>query len=186
MNLSPLSFCSLSKPTQIMNTLTENPTLSQTDLLVKIALSNWQAQNTRVDKLLESLSDEQLKKEIAPGKNTGIYLLGHLVATNDALLPLFGLGDKLYPELQSLFQTTPDKSGLPFPSIIELKKYWKEINEKLIQNFNEFTASDWLGKHTAVSEEDFIKEPHRNKMNVLISRSIHEGYHLGQLILLKK
>jgi len=169
-----------------MSTLTENPTLSQTDLFIKMALTNWQSQNTRLDKLLESFTDEQLQGEIAPGKNTGIYLLGHLAATNDALLPLFGLGDKLYPELQTLFQTTPDKSGLTFPSIAQLKAYWKNINEKLIQHFNTFSAADWLGKHSTVSEEDFIKEPHRNKMNVLIGRSIHQGYHIGQLILLKK
>jgi len=169
-----------------MSTLTENPPLSQTDLFIKMALTAWQSQNTRVDKLLETLTDEQLLAEIAPGKNTGIYLIGHLAATNDALLPLFGLGEKRYPELQTLFQTTPDKSGLTFPSIIELKKYWKEINETLTRHFNQFTASDWFAKHTAVSEEDFAKEPNRNKLNVLIGRSIHQGYHLGQLVLLKK
>ncbi|HEY5824275.1 MAG TPA: DinB family protein [Cyclobacteriaceae bacterium] len=169
-----------------MSTLTETSTLSQTDLFIKMALTNWQAQNTRVDKLLEALTDEQLYAEIAPKKNTGIYLFGHLVATNDALLPLFGLGDKIYPELQTLFQTTPDKSGLTFPSIAELKKYWKEVNEKLTLHFSQFSTSDWFAKHTAVSEEDFIKEPHRNRLNVLIGRSIHQGYHLGQLVLLKK
>jgi hypothetical protein len=45
---------------------------------------------------------------------------------------------------------------------------------------------DWLGRHTAVSEEDFQKEKHRNKLNVLISRTNHAGYHLGQLVYLKE
>jgi len=36
----------------------------------------------------------------------------------------------------------------------------------------------------AVSDEDFSKEPHRNKLNVIINRTNHMSYHLGQLILL--
>ena len=39
-------------------------------------------------------------------------------------------------------------------------------------------------KHTAVSEEDFSKEPHRNKLNIVISRTSHLQYHTGQLVLL--
>lgn len=167
-----------------MSTLTENQT--QTDLFIKMAIAAWQTQNTRVDKLLEAYTDEQFKAEIAPGKNTGVYLIGHLAATNDALFPLFGIGPKLYPQLHELFQTTPDKSGLTFPSLADLKKYWKEINEKLTQHFNQYDATDWFSKHTAVSEEDFAKEPIRNKLNVLLNRTTHQGYHLGQLVLLKK
>ncbi len=169
-----------------MSTLTETPTLSQTDLFIKMALTNWQAQNTRVDKLLDTYTEEQWQAEIAPGKNTGVYLIGHLAATNDALLPLFGLGEKLYPELQTLFQTTPDKSGLKFPSLKDLRQQWNKINETLNKHFSQLTAADWFAKHTAVSAEDFAKEPHRNRLNVLIGRSIHQGYHLGQLVLLKK
>jgi hypothetical protein len=168
----------------ILMTQTEN--LPYTELFIKMAITAWQTQNTRLDKLLNTFTNEQLLSEIAPGKNTGIYLVGHLAATNDALLPLFGLGDKLHPELEKLFLITPDKSGLAYPSVEELKKYWKEINETLTSHFNKFQAADWFARHTAVSEEDFAKEPHRNRLNVLLSRTTHQGYHIGQLILLKK
>jgi len=43
------------------------------------------------------------------------------------------------------------------------------------------SVADWLGRHTAVSAEDFANEPLRNKLNVLMGRTIHESYHLGQL-----
>jgi len=46
--------------------------------------------------------------------------------------------------------------------------------------------TEWFTRHTSVSEEDFIKEPHRNKLNVLITRATHQSYHLGQLIYLKR
>lgn len=50
----------------------------------------------------------------------------------------------------------------------------------------ELSPADWFAKHTAVSDEDFAKEPHRNRLNVLLSRTIHQSNHLGQLSLLKK
>jgi uncharacterized damage-inducible protein DinB len=155
-------------------------------LFVKMALSAWDVQNDRMNKLLDKLSDEQIAKEIAPGKNTGVYLLGHLVAINDNLLPLFDMGEKLYPSLEKLFVSSPDKSGQQFPSITELKKYWTTVNTKLSSQFAKMQPDEWFEKHTSVSAADFAKEPHRNKLNVLISRTNHQSYHLGQLILLQQ
>jgi hypothetical protein len=80
---------------------------------------------------------------------------------------------------------TPDKSGLPFPTVTELKEYWNVVNGKLAEGFQRFTTEDWFQRHTAVSAEDFEKERHRNRLNVLLGRTSHLAYHLGQLILLK-
>ncbi len=153
-------------------------------LVVRMAMMAWQSQNTRVSKLLEELGDKLLE-DIAPGKNSGVYLLGHLVAVNDNLLPLFGFGEKLYPQLDELFLKNPDKSGREYPSATELKKYWKAVNEKLTGYFESMSPEEWLTRHNAVSQEDFAKEPHRNKLNVLLNRTTHQGYHLGQLVLLR-
>jgi uncharacterized damage-inducible protein DinB len=157
----------------------------QASLFIKMAISAWEVQNDRVNKFITALPEEQLKKEIAPGKNTGTYLLGHLVAVNDGLFPLFGLGEKLFPALENPFLKLPDKSGEVFPPIAELKKYWSEVNTKLTGHFASMTPADWFSRHTSVSAEDFAKEPHRNKLNVLLNRTSHQAYHLGQMILLK-
>ena len=148
-------------------------------------LDAWNAHLTRADRFFSSLSDEQLKEETAPGKNSGIYLLGHLTAIHDALFPLLELGEKLHPELEEIFIKNPDKSAIEKPAPDILKNYWTEVNNKLSQQFNQFTFDDWFKKHTSVSDEDFEKEPHRNKLNVLISRTNHLAYHLGQLAFLK-
>jgi hypothetical protein len=37
-----------------------------------------------------------------------------------------------------------------------------------------------LQKHSAVSEEDFLREPHRNRFTVLLGRTAHIAYHVGQ------
>ncbi len=155
--------------------------MSQEELMIKMVISSWESQNTRVDKLLDKLTDEQLMTETAPGRNTGVYLLGHLLAVNDGMLTLLGFGEKKYPELEAVFLKNPEKSGLEKPSIAELKKSWKEVNEQLSTHMAKLTPDEWLGRHSAVSEEDFAKEPHRNKLSILISRAIHQGYHLGQL-----
>ena len=150
-------------------------------LFVKMVLMQWQTQNTRVDDWLKKISDEQMLKETAPGRNTGIYLFGHLAAVNDGLFKLLGIGERLHPELDEIFLDSPDKSGKVFPSIDELKKYWTEINSALTATFNAMQPAAWFEKHIAVSAEDFAKEPHRNRLNVIITRSIHQGYHLGQM-----
>jgi NADP-dependent 3-hydroxy acid dehydrogenase YdfG len=55
----------------------------------------------------------------------------------------------------------------------------------LTPKLESLSADEWFEKHNSVSAEDFIKEPHRNKPNIIITRTTHLAYHIGQLILLK-
>ena len=160
-------------------------TATQLNLLVKMTLTAWGAQNNYLKNLISSLSDEQLSKEIAPGRNTGIYLLGHLIAVSDAMLPLLGFGERLFPELEKVFITSPDNSGLQMPGITELKEKLDTVNAKLATHFQSTSVDEWLSRHTAVSPEDFVKEPHRNKLNIVISRTNHMANHIGQMLLIK-
>ncbi len=123
-------------------------------------------------------------KEVAPGRSRAIYILGHLVAVNDSLLPMFGLGDKLFPELEPIFIRTPDRSLADIPTIAELKQKWEQVNTALSAHFASMSVTDWMDRHMSVTPEDFAKEPTRNKFNVLVSRTIHQGYHMGQLNLM--
>jgi hypothetical protein len=169
-----------------MQTQTINKTSPETKLFIKMALDAWETYNNRFNKLLDELTDEQLFSEVAPGRNRGIYLAGHLVAVNDSILPLLGFGEKLYPQLEQVFLANPDKSGLEMPSTGELRKYRDEINAKLFYNFSQLQHEEWFTKHASISTEDFAKEPHRNKLNILINRTNHLSYHLGQLAFLVK
>lgn len=151
-----------------------------------MVLDRWYAQLTNFETALNSMTNEQLQKEIAPGKNRGIYLLGHLTAVHDDMLVLLDFGNKLYPELAEPFIKSPDKSGIEIPSASELRATWNNLNTTLNQHINRLQPDDWFQKHTAVSEEDFSKEPHRNKLNIIITRTSHLSYHLGQFALLTK
>lgn len=150
-------------------------------LFVKMVLVQWQIQHTRINDWLAKISEEQMMQETAPGRNTGVYLFGHLVASNDDLFRLLGIGEKLHPELDDIFIKSPDKSGKTYPSISTLKEYWTEINTSLNAKFEAMQPNEWFEKHTVVSEEDFAKEPHRNKLNIIITRAAHHAYHLGQM-----
>ncbi len=162
-----------------------NTTIVDTrELFIKMAVSGWDTQIIRVSKLIDALSDEQLSADVAPGRNSGTYLLGHLIAVSDNILELMGWDKKLYPQLENIFLKNPDKSGLEMPPLSTLRRYWKEINAKISKHINDMSPDDWFSRHTAVSEEDFSKEPHRNKLNVLLSRTTHTSSHLGQLIYL--
>lgn len=159
--------------------------MTHTELVLKMIFDRWNASVKNLDKLLGSLSDETLQKEVAPGKNRGIYLLGHIIAAHDDMLILLDLGEKLYPELYEPYLKSADKASTLSQSAAELRTYWTRQSEVLNQKFASLKEDDWFEKHTAVSAEDFAKEPHRNKLNIIITRTTHLQYHIGQLILLK-
>jgi hypothetical protein len=159
---------------------------TQQELFIKIALDSWNIQLVRINKLLETLTDEQLQQEVAPDRNSGAYLLGHLAAIHDAMLPLLNFGNRLYPQLEEAFVQNPDRSPIFKPSTSLLRQYWSDVNSVLASHFNKLNPDEWLQKHTAISDEDFAKEPHRNRLSVLLNRTNHLSYHYGQLAFLKK
>lgn len=159
--------------------------MTQTETIIKMVLDRWNTSVKNFDTLLNSLTDETMLKEIAPGKNRGIYLLGHLIAVHDDMLILLDMGGKLYPELHEPFLKSADKVKTQIPSITELRTFWTNQCEVLNHKFDSLKPIEWFEKHTAVSAEDFAKEPNRNKLNIIITRTSHLQYHIGQLQLLK-
>jgi hypothetical protein len=136
--------------------------------------------------VISEITDEDMHNEVSPGRNTGIYLLGHLVAVHDRMYELLGLGTRKYAHLDETFLTSPDKSGKGMPPVAELRAQWEEVNNDLNTAFGNLQPADWLAKHNAVSAEDFATQPHRNRFNVLASRTTHLAEHYGQLLFLKK
>ena len=159
--------------------------MNTTQTMLKMVFDRWNGSVKNCNALLDSVTDEQLQQEIAPGKNRGIYLLGHLIAVHDDMLILLGMGEKLYPQLHEPFLKAADKTVADIPSATELRSYWTKQCEVLKQKFESIQPEEWFEKHTAVSAEDFAKEPNRNKLNIVITRTTHLAYHTGQLVLLK-
>ena len=164
---------------------TNSKEVSANEIMIKMVLDRWFALIKNFDTVLDLLTDDQLQKEVSPTKNRGIYLLGHLTAVHDDMAPLLNFGEKLYPSLSEPFIKSPDKAISELPPAKELRVSWRKVNEVLAEKFSTLKPDEWFQKHNSISAEDFIKEPHRNRLNVIITRTTHLSYHLGQIILLK-
>jgi hypothetical protein len=156
------------------------------ELFIKMVLSNWETQISRTNNLLTKLSDEELSAQTAPGRNTGVYLIGHLAAISDGMFKLLELGERLDPAMDEIFVHNPDNSGIEKPSVSDIREYWNNVNSRLLHQIAQMPVDEWFNRHTAVSAEDFAKEPHRNKLNIVINRTNHLSNHLGQLAYLLK
>ena len=154
-------------------------------MLANAALNSWKLIIGRLDAAIAPLSDEQLQRQVAPGKNRLLYLVGHLTAVHDRMFSMLGLGERLHPELDEIYITSPDRARPDPVSAVELKQAWNEVNGKLTAALEKLTPQQWLQKHTAVSDEDFAKDPTRNRLAVLMSRTNHAAFHTGQAALLK-
>jgi hypothetical protein len=159
--------------------------MNHPQLFIQMALQAWDMQISRTGKFLDTQTDEELLKEIAPGKNRNLYLLGHLIAVNDAMISLLGLGERSYAHLDEAFIKNPDKSGLDMPDAATLRAAWKDSNAQLSALFSKISPEDWFSRHTAMTDEDYAQNPARNKLSVLINRTGHVAYHLGQMVLVK-
>ena len=153
---------------------------------VALGLKVWKAQIDRADKLFGNLSSEEVLREIAPGRNRLLYLWGHLTAVHDAMLPLLGLGERLHPDFDVAFVSNPDKSRDGTPSHEQVHRAWNDVNAELRKGFEKMSWSDWVQRHSAVSEEDFAKDASRNRFAILLGRTNHLSYHLGQAVLGRK
>ena len=156
-----------------------------TELFVKMVIDRWHGSIANLNNILNTLTDQQLQKEIAPGKNRGMYLLGHLIAVHDDMLILLDMDQKLFPKLFEPFIKQADKVATQMPTVAELRKMWEKQNNHLEEKFKKLNPEEWFEKHTAVSEVDFAKEQFRNKLNIIITRTSHLQYHTGQIALLK-
>jgi hypothetical protein len=161
-------------------------TLTSHGLSVKVATNAWRLILERANEALSNLTDDQVLKEVSPGRNRVIYLWGHLTAVHDAMFPILGLGDRLHPELDAIFISSPDKVGAQLPPVGELRRYWDEVNGKLLSQFATLSENEWLQRHRSMSDEDYAKDPTRNRLAVLLSRTNHLSYHLGQITLALK
>jgi hypothetical protein len=155
------------------------------ELFVSTVVASWKQIVNRLDERFAPLDGEQLQKQIAPNKNRLFYLLGHLTVVHDRMLPLLGIGERLHPELDDAYLANPDRTIADPVSASDLKKAWSEVNAAITSAVEKFSIEDWLGKHTAVSDEEFSKDPTRNRLAVFLNRTNHASFHTGQIALAK-
>lgn len=158
--------------------------MDQTSIAIQIAIKQWEIVTNHATKLLGQMSDEALAGQIAPNKNTGSYIMGHLIALHDAIPQFLGIGQTEYPELADIYlKQSEGKSEHP-KTVQELRQMWLNTHERVTVLIKELPDHLWLTRHTAMTDEDFEANPLRNKLSILINRTNHFSYHVGQLRLL--
>ena len=83
--------------------------MTNDEILVVTVVDCWKLVLKRFDKMLGNFTDDQLQQQVAPGKNRVFYLLGHLTAVHDRMLPMLGLGERLHPELDDAYIANRDR-----------------------------------------------------------------------------
>ena len=158
--------------------------MAHEDILIANAVAVWKSAYDRADKLFSGLGDEDLWKEVSPQRNRLIYLWGHLTAMHDRMIALLGLGDRVEPAFDAIFLTAPDRAN-ELPSLDQVRDTWRQVSDRLNKGIAGITAEQWFEKHTAVSEADFNLDPLRNRLSILLTRTNHLSYHLGQANLVR-
>lgn len=152
-------------------------------LLSQTVLNSWKSVNQRVSDLVAQITEENIQNEIAPGRNRALYIVGHLTAVSDRMFSLLGVGERRFSNLDSAYLEHPDRTTADPLTPADLKAAWQDVAARITAALEALTPEEWLQKHTAVSDADFAKEPSRNRMAVVLTRTNHISYHLGQLML---
>ena len=151
------------------------------NLMIQSVLSNWRLTITRLSTLFGGLSQAEFLEEVAPGRNRIVYVLGHLTAVHDSTLEVLGFGTRNHPELDEVFIKNPDRVIEALLPVADLMSFWDKVNQRLYDGMESLSLKQWVGRHRAVSDEDFVKNPTRSCLTVVLNRTNHASYHLGQL-----
>ena len=156
-------------------------------IIIDSVLALWKSTFDRGTRFFDGLSEEDAAEPVAPGRNRVVYLLGHLTAVHDRMIPLLGLGERVHPEMDASFVSNPDRAVGDLPPLADLKNRWKNVNGHLLVLMQQdVSPSWWAQRHTSVSEADFQINPTRNRLSILLNRTNHLSYHLGQIVLAPK
>lgn len=129
---------------------------------------------------INTLLDEEFRLEISPGKNHGVWILGHLISSDDDFSVYMGKGELLFPEYQKLFgqgsRLQPPES---YPPVSELKNKWNMLFEKNKKIYSELKDHE-LDEIPENADENFTGY-FKTKGIVVMAWNLHQMYHGGQL-----
>jgi len=129
-----------------------------------------------INMFMDKLDDNDWKEDIISGRNHGVWLLGHMIASDDDLSLFINKEPMLFPEYQNLFAQGSTCLSLDnYPSLDTLKHRWKAVCEKNHKIYSELRDENLDEEHHG--DEEFVK----TKEDVISHWLIHQQYHSGQL-----
>lgn len=140
----------------------------------KMLVDDW------VNLTISRIKEEDFKLEVSPGKNHGIFILGHMVTSDDDFSMYMGKGDLFFPDYKEMFGTgakllLPDK----YPPVKEILEKWKAVCDKNEKIYKELTDAELDEYHALCKDPD--KDWFKTKRRVIHAWQLHQAYHAGQL-----
>lgn len=136
-----------------------------------------------VNNYIDSLSDSEFEMELSPGKNHGVWILGHLIASDDDFSVYMGKGELMYPDYSELFgQGSKLQKISTYPAVSKLREQWKEIfmkNKRIYENLKDEEFEDIPENMDGESLKYFT-----SKGKIVMAWQLHQMYHGGQLSVL--
>ena len=133
-----------------------------------------------VDIYIKMLTDEEFEMELSPGKNHGVWILGHLITSDDDFSYYMGKGSFMFPEYQDLFgQGSKLQSVKNYPEVSKLREQWKLVCEKNKKVYESLRDKDF--GEASENMTDDMKKIFPTKEKVVMAWQLHQMYHCGQL-----
>lgn len=149
------------------------------DAEARHAVQLYRLMNGRVEKAVNGVSFTDLLR--APkGTNSLLWSWGHLTNARCGLAIMLGVErERFHTDLFSKGAEVEDPSSLPSPE--ETRACWDEVTEQLEERFESMSAEEW----SQPAPRDFPIED-KTLRGAATFLSFHEGYHLGQMALVRK
>jgi len=151
---------------------------------IEILFQQWQIMANWISGNIKTLSDEDLKKSYAEGKNHGVWILGHLIESEDELSKFVGKGDLLYSEYEELFGQGSQLLPVDcYPPVSQLREQWKKVLDKNKEMYMGMVDSELDEPHCMQSDSQ-LNNFFKTKGRCLMIWILHQMYHTGQLAIL--
>jgi hypothetical protein len=151
------------------------------NLIARQFHEQWKTTASWITGRLDSFTDDELALEIAPGKNHGVWILGHLIESEDDLSKYIGKGEMIFPHYEEIFgQGSILRPAHDYPPVAQLRREWKQVLAKNDALLAAMTDEEWNEPHTqlcAGETDDFF----RTKGRCVSIWCLHQMYHCGQL-----
>lgn len=145
----------------------------------------WKSMVSWVNMYLNGLDDEDLKMELTPNGNHGVWILGHLIASEDDLSEYLGKDPMLFPAYQDIFkQGSKLQTVEAYPAIDLLRDQWKQVCDKNMDIYQKLTDVELTEPHEKIEgkiEDDYFK----TKEGCIKNWILHQMHHAGQLAALR-
>lgn len=130
--------------------------------------------------ILSAYSDDDMKFSLAPGKNHALWILGHLIASEDDFPLYLGRGDLMFPELSEIFsQGKPLRAFEECPPPHELREALGKVVERNKAVYAGLEDSELDEPHALAREGE--PDYFGTKVRVIMAWQLHMIYHTGQL-----